>query len=1292
MCPEKSSAGSGRAGVRGTLSFSADLKALYEAAGGQKGLGYRRLIDLAKQHGYEISTSTLSDWFRKAPPQKPEHVKYVLRVLIPFLEQRAALRMPPNFWPTQLKEAQGASRSRQGGPGLRVKASSRGRLLGGPSQALRDVLPVELSRREGELADLAAFATAPDGAPAYLWWQAGPWAGKTAMMAWFAAHCVPDGVDVVHYVIARRLGTDRRDGFVQTVAKQLAVAAGGKRRPAVDGKRPDLYPQYEAAALASRERQRRLLLFVDGLDEDADVGPDGQGIAGLLPKVPPHGMRVIVTGRPFPGIPVSLAADHPLRDPTIVRQLTESPAARIIRDTALTELRALLTDRAIGQRLLGLLVAARGALTGADLGDLLDIPPYEVQERLRSVVGRSLTPTRIDLLSLNLRTQAEADAGRQALVLAHDELHRTAREELGRRSLAARTQDLHGWARQYQGEGWPEDTPNYLLTGYARLLHETGDTERLTALVLDPQRQLRLAQRSGADVALRHLALIAPLPDEDQAPPVDQTTAAALGVSRELLRAGVRALPDSVMRTIARLGDTRRARALASSLGRAVDRALSLASVARVLQAMGDEQAGDTAREAGIWARTALREGGRHSYTADEAEAAAALAALALLETCQMGAHRGAQDVGAADQQILGVRGGPVYEISSLPREGLGPHGRREDGLALLRSTRGTGTARCEAWALAARLLEPDHPEHAAELLDELEEQAEELVTEGPGKGYGAGGAIQLWQTVVSAAPDRADRLHDRALEHAQATWEVAPTLENVGVVATAASFVALSRPVEAERLAAAACQYLEEVFLPDAGPLSPADGFHLEFGFRHTIALLSQALTDVGSAPETTTRVLEMAQQVLAENSANRPGQDPDEGEDQAFTEATALADEAFRLAERGTTDEAERRLEQALSLLPVAGRGNGRSPVWLPDLAGALVRTGAAADGEKLLDLVRHPADGVRMHTAMALAYMDSQRPDAGRHHAQEASRTAASASPSDGSWTHAAQALACAGEVKAALNFIEHHGQPDGAGTRAAWRKTDRAVRIAVATELATADPQASSELISPLLTRLDAARHAIRSQGLLTLLAELLPATAHLPPEQQSLFDDALNQACAQAGRSNPQSWQPEDTLVHAFLRLSSGEDPSRQLDWLTNDMAIRGTEHFPTAALAVLHTALGDIPAAERVATRPATPEQQAKALAAVAGHLVRFPTRPNPSPDPLATDRFTHTIRHLALTATPTATPANTEALKPLPHVLTSTGWYHAIPLLAPLAPEAVAALRNIAVAHLGQSSNPQHR
>ncbi|MEH0564400.1 hypothetical protein QBA37_35100 [Streptomyces silvae] len=1254
------------------------LKALYEAAGGHGGLGYGRLRLLAEQRGYKVSKSSLGDWFTKAPPKEPKHVTYVLNVLIPFLEKRAAERQPgyskpaAGAWGRWLKAAQGVSNSGQGGRGPRVHAASRGRLLRESSQALLDVLPGDLEDREEEVAELQAFVTAPDGAPSYLWWQAGPWAGKTALLAWFATQALPAGVDVAHYIIAGRLGTDRRDGFVRAVGEQLASAAGNRRRPAVDPKQPNLEPLYEAAARECAGRNRRLVLIVDGLDEDADAGLDSAGIAGMLPKVPPHGMRVIATGRPHPRVPVKLAADHPLRDPAIVRRLTDSRAARVIRDAAMAELRTLLDDRDIGQRLLGLLVSAQGALTGADLGELLDTTPHDVQDKLRTVAGRSMAPTRTDLLPVDVRTEKEAEAGRQTFVLAHTTLHATACEELGRRFLAECRRDLDRWAQEYRDEGWPEDTPNYLLTGYTRLLHAKGRTEELTALVLDPQRQLRLAQRSGPDVALAQLDLITS--SDDHSPPLDGAKAAAAAASRELLLAHVQRQPASVARTVARLGDAQRARALAGASGNAVDKALNLAGVARVLQAMDDEQAAATAREAGEWARAALREADRLGHAADEAEDAAAQAALALLETALMPGK---------DRGLRGDRQGDL-------------RGRYADGLALLRSTRGTSTARNEAWAVAAILLAPDHPEHAAELLDELEEQAETLAGGDPAEGSAAAAAVQLWQTVASAAPDRTDRLHHRVVTHATEAWRNAPTLENLSVVATAASLVAQSRPRQAEQLVATACQHLEHVLLTESGRLSPTDAFHLEFGFRHTLSVLSQALTDVGTSPETTSRVLELGQRLLPPEPIDQPGQvAPDEDEHQAFTEAAGLADQAYRLAGQGAVNEAEHHLEQALALLPSAGAGTDRGPVWLADLAAALVRTDATSNLEPLLDLVRHPADRVRVHAAMSLAYSDSPdplRPTAARDHAQEAARAAASPAVSDTSWPYAAQALASAGEVESSLDLILLHGRPDSAGRRAAWRRTDQAARIAVATELATHSPETAGELVLPLLKRLDVARHAIRSQGLLSSLAELLPATAHLSPEQQSLFDSVMETALEQVTRSSPQFWHVEGVLVLAFLRIGAGEEPVRQLDWLVGEVANRGTEHFPTAALAVLHAALCDTTAAQRVAALPAAPHRRAAAHTAVASLLARVPFRPCPVPDPISTDRFTHTIQHLALKATSTARPASETAIKPLHHALSTAGWYHAIPALAWLAPEAITGVRDIAVAHLRPSQGFQAR
>lgn len=1250
MCPTKSSADGGQAGDGPPKMFARDLKALYEAAGG-KALGYPRLIAEGTKHGFTVGKSNLSGWFLDSPPQSPRHVDYVLTVLIPFLEDRAALhspghhRVPDGVWGRRLSAAQAVSRSGQGGRGSRVHAASAGRLLGGASPALQDVLPRDFVGREPECADLAAFMTAPDRSPSYLWYQAGPWAGKTALLAWFLARELPAGVDVAHYFVSGRHGTDRRLGFARTVAAQLAVAvaAGSRRRPPLDPKHADLDPLYEAAAQECEKRGRRLVLVVDGLDEDADASLECRGIAGLLPKKPPHGMRVIVSGRPNPRVPAGLAADHPLRERGIVRRLSDSPEARIIRDAATTELHTLLEDPEFGQRLLGLLVAARGALSWKDLGELLGITKHAVKAKLRTVVGRSLAPSRVDLLPLGAQSEAEAEKERQTFVIAHAELHETACEDLGWPILDNCLDDLHRWARHYQEKKhWPDHTPNYLLTGYTRLVREEAP-DRLAGLALDPRRQLRLVLRSGADVALRDVESVAPSDGEGVAPAL----AAAVAVSRDLLRGRVEELPESVTRTVARLGDAGRARALVGALGRPVDKAVHLADLARALHARGDEEAAATARAAVRWADTARREAGRFASAVDEAEAAAARAAVALLETA-----------------LAPDRGDDLREA-----------------LALLRATRGMGSARYEAWALAASLLAPEHPDEAATLLDGLEEEAEELEARGD-----SAGAVQVWEAVVASDPARAARLHDRVLAHVTEVWENGPTLEKVGVVAVAASLVARSRPEPAARLVDAARQYLEGVLGGDGRGLSAADAFHVEFGFRDTLEAFCRALDEAGAPPEAVNRVRELGLRVVPVE-AEEEVLDPDPFEDRSFVEAGRVADQALALADRGSEDEAEQRLEQALALLPAGGTGEGLSPVWVAELAGALVRTDALEAAGEMLRTVRRPADQVRVNAALALACADGGQPDAARGYAQEAERGAAGA---DTDWAHAAQALAGVGDVEGAVDLLTRLGQqPDRAGTRAAWRKTDQAVRIAVAAELAAFSPEAAGEVLLPVLKRLDAARKAVRSQALLTSVVELVPAATRLPSPARELFDDLMEEARTRAARSGPRSWRPEDVLVVAFLRLGAGDLPGRQVDWLRQELRNRGAEHFPTAALAVLHAALGDLAAAEAVAGLPAVPHHRAAALTAVASHLGRVPVRPSPVPGAGGTDSFTRAVQHLALTATPLAAPAPEAALGPLGRVLTTAGWYHALPVLARVAPEAVEAVHEIAAVHLSVTARP---
>ncbi|TRV79558.1 hypothetical protein FKN01_10240 [Streptomyces sp. 130] len=797
---------------------------------------------------------------------------------------------------------------------------------------------------------------------------------------------------------------------------------------------------------------------------------------------------------------------------------------------------------------------------------------------------------------------------------------------------------LHRWALVYRDQGWPESTPNYLLTGYIRLLQDTSDAARLDALVLDPRFQLRLADRSGADVALAHLCLLAHR-HREQAP---LGPAVAAAVSREMLLGQVRPMPGAVAQAVARLGDPGRGRALAAASGSAVDKALRLADLAETVRVTDVQEAAATAREAERWARTALREADRGGYVTDEAEGAAARAALALLTTAT-----------GRDQQK-----------------------QHADGLALLRSTRGTGSARIDAWASAAALLAPEHPQDAARLLDELEQRAE------PGDGSGVAVAVQVWQTVAAADPDRAGRLHDLALEHVTRVWQEAPSLEAVATLAATASFVAPTRPAQARQLAATARDHLESVLRADAGERSPADAFHLEFGFQHTLAVLAQALTDVRT-PEEATRILELGQRAVAPEPVLAPEEPA--AEDHAFTEATVLAEQAVLLAGRGAVDDAEHHLQQALALLPLAGSGD-RGPVWLPDLAGALVRTDAAADPEQLLGLARHSDERVRVHAAMALAHADRHRPAEARRHAREAARGAVGRS-----WAFVAQAFARVGEVAAAVDHVERHRQPQSPGGRAAWRTADRAARAAVAAELASHDPEAAYELVRPVLERLHASRKAIRSLGLLPALAELLPAVADLPPHQQQLFHEVMAAEREQATRSDPATWRPGDVLVQAFLRIGDGEEPVHQLEWLTRDLSSRGAAHFPTAALAVLHATLGDHTAAHRVAMLPSAPHRRAVALTAVAAHHARVPCRPCPVPDPIGTDAFTHTIQYLALHTTPAVPAAVQPATRALRHALTTPGWHHTIPALSHIAPETIATIGGITKTHLctaGEAGN----
>ena len=161
--------------------------------------------------------------------------------------------------------------------------------------------PPGLSDRDTELAELASFCLAPEGA-SYVWLRAGPWAGKSALLSTFVLRPpseVAQRVRIVSFFITARLAAqDTRESFIQVLLEQLAALLGQSLPAVLPEATQEAYllGLLSQAASDCKETGKRLVLVVDGLDEDRGVttGPQAHSIAGLLPARPLDEMRVIV--------------------------------------------------------------------------------------------------------------------------------------------------------------------------------------------------------------------------------------------------------------------------------------------------------------------------------------------------------------------------------------------------------------------------------------------------------------------------------------------------------------------------------------------------------------------------------------------------------------------------------------------------------------------------------------------------------------------------------------------------------------------------------------------------------------------------------------------------------------------------------------------------------------------------------------------------------------------------------------------------------------------------------------
>ncbi|KOX18464.1 hypothetical protein ADK67_36890 [Saccharothrix sp. NRRL B-16348] len=348
-----------------------------------------------------------------------------------------------------------------------------------------------LKGRDAELAELRDFCLRPSG-ESYSYWRGTAWAGKTALLAAFVlAPPDPEEVTLIAFFVRAGAQDDYQD-FLRVVTQQLGVVLG--EAPPPHPSRADLDSMLHSAARKCGEEDRRLVLVVDGLDEDYFANRSRPrrrpSIASLLPERPPDGMRVIASGRPDP--PVDVPKCHPLRDPGVARELVPSDHAAVIQQRAEQDLTDMLDDTALSRRLLGLIVAAGTGLSIRCLAALTHKSERKIKRRLATVSGRVL-----HRLGTDGATTPDSDSEYD---LAHADLRRLARTLMSE-ELDDHRRRIFAGAEEYRRLGWPSQTPEYLFRSFFRMLEDVGDLPRMAECATDLARQGRMRDLFGADTA-----------------------------------------------------------------------------------------------------------------------------------------------------------------------------------------------------------------------------------------------------------------------------------------------------------------------------------------------------------------------------------------------------------------------------------------------------------------------------------------------------------------------------------------------------------------------------------------------------------------------------------------------------------------------------------------------------------------------------------------------------------------------------------------------------------------------
>jgi hypothetical protein len=411
--------------------------------------------------------------------------------------------------------------------------------------------------REAEYRELARFAA--QETPGYLLVEALPGYGKSALMAHLIERRQSGGwdqapaPDLLYFFIRQQGKRNTPVDYLQALNAQLLdllALPGG-----VPSDLNSLRAQFSQLWAPAVQAARPLLLLVDGLDE---MAPGEVTIADELPKsLGPYG-HVVVTSRPNPEPLQQVGLEHPFKKADVLRLYALDEAsirALLAKYGAPPAVAAALAPRVTattkGEPLFARFVCQEVAAQGeAALARLEKDPPDDVEayfrqqfEQLDALAEGDLTWDILRLLvvalggmSLDEMAEVLGVAKRQArkavepirrfllgeerLELMHLQLRKVVAEDVSASEQKESLRKLLAWCRAYREQGWPDETPPYVLAHYVAHLKAAGQVEDLYAVVLDGRfrdaqrrnlgrRQATLSDvQTALDLALAHDDLV----------------------------------------------------------------------------------------------------------------------------------------------------------------------------------------------------------------------------------------------------------------------------------------------------------------------------------------------------------------------------------------------------------------------------------------------------------------------------------------------------------------------------------------------------------------------------------------------------------------------------------------------------------------------------------------------------------------------------------------------------------------------------------------------------------------